>query len=199
MTDAQVEARIAQELGPLEKLLWSGRPRRGLRLNPVDIVLVPFSLFFLGFALYWESSALGSAAPTDFKLAGALFVLVGAYLAIGRFFLVAWRRARTAYAITDARVIILSWFAWERVKSLKLQYIANMSVVEELDGTGTILLGPSPNGGFFAGTGWPRRGLYAPPEMDGIFDVTSVYALLRKAQKAAEEVMLRSSAVPGSH
>lgn len=185
MTDFEVEARIAQELKPMENLLWMGRPRRGLRLNPVDIVLVPFSLLWCGFAVCWMSNALASAAPLLFKVVGAIFVLAGLYLVIGRFLLVAGRRGRTAYAITNARVIILSWFATERVKSVKLQGISYMSMVEELDGTGTILLGPSPTAGFFAGTGWPRRSLYAPPELDGVFGVTTVYALLRKAQKEA--------------
>ena len=37
-----------QHLEPGERLVGSGRPRRGLVIRAVDLILIPFSLFWLG-------------------------------------------------------------------------------------------------------------------------------------------------------
>ena len=42
------------ELGSDEQLLWTGAPKTGLRLRPSDATLIPFSLIWGGFAIYWE-------------------------------------------------------------------------------------------------------------------------------------------------
>ena len=59
--DAQLE--ISRRLEPGESLLWTGVPRRGLVLRGSDAFLIPFSLFWGGFALVWETSALASGDP----------------------------------------------------------------------------------------------------------------------------------------
>ena len=79
-------------LGPGEKLLWSGQPEAGLKLRGSDAIVIPFSLMWAGFALFWEYSVLGTNAPLFFKLWGIPFVLVGLYMVVGRFFVDAWMR-----------------------------------------------------------------------------------------------------------
>src|SRR5699024_10833697 len=37
-----------------EYILWEGAPEKGLSLTSRDIVLLPFSVIWLGFALFWE-------------------------------------------------------------------------------------------------------------------------------------------------
>src|SRR6185295_3995125 len=71
------EGVIRRELGGAEQLLWSGRPSQGLVLRAMDVVLIPFSIMWGGFAIFWETIALISGAPLFFALWGVPFVLVG--------------------------------------------------------------------------------------------------------------------------
>src|SRR5579862_2671126 len=89
-----------------EKLLWSGRPRQGLLLTARDWLLVPFSLFWGGFVLFWETAATVHPGASFFPLFGLPFAVIGAYLIVGRFIVDAWLRSRTYYAVTNQRIII---------------------------------------------------------------------------------------------
>ena len=107
---------ITRELDPTERILWSGRPRQGLRLQASDAIAIPFSLMWGGFAFFWEGTVIhlfwttpaGTRGPLAFfVLFGSVFATVGAYLVLGRFFADARTRARTWYAITDRRALIV--------------------------------------------------------------------------------------------
>ena len=54
--DATTE--LSDELESGEKLLWSGRPRQAIVFRSSDIFLIPFSLLWGGFAIFWEAAAL---------------------------------------------------------------------------------------------------------------------------------------------
>ncbi len=86
MNGSMVEMEVARELGSGEKIVWCGKPRTGLTLSPGDIIVIPFSILWCGFAIFWESSVISTNAPFFFKLWGIPFVLVGLYMVIGRFF-----------------------------------------------------------------------------------------------------------------
>ncbi len=58
-----------------EKIVWSGQPSQGLLLT--GRLLIPFSLLWGGFAIFWESSALATTSPVFVKLWGVPFLLIG--------------------------------------------------------------------------------------------------------------------------
>jgi len=78
---------LARELGKGEELLWTGQPKSGVYLEARDAIMVPFSLLWCGFAIFWEGSVLVQNAPLIFKLWGIPFVCIGLYMVVGRFFL----------------------------------------------------------------------------------------------------------------
>jgi hypothetical protein len=62
------ESTIAQHLDPGEHLLWSGQPRGGIRLRPQDAFLIPFSLLWGGFAIFWEFMAVTQVSKTSGRM-----------------------------------------------------------------------------------------------------------------------------------
>lgn len=182
--DRDATAALQPELGSGERLLWSGRPRQGVRLQAGDALMIPFSLMWGGAAIFWEYSALRTG-PLFFALWGIPFVCVGLYLIAGRFFVDAWQRARTHYGLTNQRVLIVSGLRSRRVMSLPLRTLADLSLQERGDRSGTIQFGnlPAPYG-WMARSGWSGTGRQLPPAFDLIENVRSVYTQLQHARQA---------------
>ncbi|MBW8864181.1 MAG: hypothetical protein JF609_04510 [Verrucomicrobia bacterium] len=173
---------LERELSSGEKLLWSGRPLGGIRLRKQDAFMVPFSLMWGGFAIFWEAGVIYSNAPFFFRLWGIPFVLVGLYLILGRFFVDAKLREKTFYGISDERVLIISGFFSRNLRSLNLKTLSEINLSEKEDGTGTIAFGPAYPMTQFPGGGWPSRRGYTPPSFEMIERVRDVYDIIRRAQ-----------------
>lgn len=88
-----------------EYILWKGKPEKGNLITSSDIMMIPFSLMWCGFAIYWELSVIASGGPFFFALFGLPFVCIGLYLVFGRFITTAYNRKRTAYVITNKKII----------------------------------------------------------------------------------------------
>jgi PH (Pleckstrin Homology) domain-containing protein len=185
----ELEQITRSQLGRNEKLLWSGQPRGGIKLRAADALMIPFSVMWGGFAIFWEMSVLKQGAPGFFALWGIPFVLVGLYLIVGRFFVDAWQRSRTYYALTNERAIIVSGLLGQKVKSLPLRTMSDITLTERPDGSGSIALGPASGPyGWMTESGWPGMGRYQPPTFEMIENVRQVHTLLRDAQTSATEV-----------
>ncbi len=94
--------------------MWGGQPSNRVIFHKSDGLMIPFSLLWGGFAIFWEASVLGltfgnfsKAAPSFFGLWGIPFVVIGQYMIWGRFLYAAWLKPRTFYAVTDRRVIVV--------------------------------------------------------------------------------------------
>jgi hypothetical protein len=58
---------IAQALDSGESLIWSGAPRKGLVLRSSDAYMIPFSLLWGGFAVFWEVGAVRTNGPNEYS------------------------------------------------------------------------------------------------------------------------------------
>lgn len=125
-----------------EHVLWSGRPDAARHFSRADLVAVPFSLVWAGFALFWEITVIASGAPIFFPLFGAVFVLIGLYMTVGRFARRWYRRRRTRYAVTNRRVLKLERRgATEHVESAFLAALGAVTSSLRRDGSGTVEFG----------------------------------------------------------
>ena len=180
------QARLQPYLQAGEAALWTARPDPNRLFSGKDLFLIPFSLLWGGFAIFWESSVLflGSGpnkAPIFFVLWGVPFVLAGQYLIWGRFLVKRWSRHRTLYAVTNQRVLILHG---RSLHSIFLSALPSIVQSSRADGSGSLEFG---NGG-------GRYAVWANTGMDAfslgntvlafydIPDVTRVYGLINQAR-----------------
>ncbi|HEY2032812.1 MAG TPA: hypothetical protein VGH02_03925 [Rhizomicrobium sp.] len=171
---------------PGENIAWTGRPQGGLLLTSRDFFLIPFSLLWGGFAIFWEATALSiptkasgnvhTNAPDFFPLFGIPFVLIGLYFIFGRFFVDAWIRSQLRYAATNQRILILRKGMGSKFTALALDKLPALTFSEKVSGRGTIRFGEAApmwgnRGGF---SGWTPSS-DATPQFINIPDARRVF------------------------
>lgn len=176
---------LAPYLDPAEQLLWSGKPRGGLQLRAQDAFLIPLSLLWCGFAIFWETTVVLTGGPIFFVLWGIPFVCVGLFFVFGRFIADARLRAGTLYGITNERVLIVSGLFSRQIKSLQIRSLTDITLSQIADGSGTITFGSAPFMGSFAypGAFWPGMSRYALPAFEFIENASEVYRVIRDVQR----------------
>lgn len=187
---------VRAQLESGEQLIWHGQPRQGLLLRPSDAFMIPFSLLWGGFAIFWETTVILTGAPVFFWLFGIPFVIIGLYLIFGRFFTDARARTHTFYGVTNDRIIITSGKHAKRTQSLSLSTLGDITLDERADGTGTITfaaanpLGRFGNFGAMPGVGTGRQ---TPPSFEMIPQAKKVYEMIRGAQRRLHSAGRRES------
>jgi hypothetical protein len=162
-----------------ERLLWWGQPPTGVILRSHDLFLIPFSVMWAGFAVFWEATAFLNDAPLFFLLWGIPFVAVGIYFVIGRFFHDAWRRSKTSYGITEQRIIIASP---SETKMIDLASLGEIRFKESNDGTGSIVFVVAPSI-YWQNNYGMRSENPAMPTFERIKEGKRVLSIIREAQR----------------
>jgi hypothetical protein len=183
---------LRHTLEPGEQLLWSEFPRQGLMLRAEDAFLIPFSLMWGGFAIFWEATAIfGERDVPDrfnlwdkfFVLWGIPFVLIGLHFIFGRFVADSVRRGRTIYAVTDRRAILLTNFFGHNVRSTSLSGLSEFNLSKKANGRGTITFGPANY--VYGARGWPSTIRNTAPAFESIARADDVLKIIRDAQRAS--------------
>ena len=142
MTAFQFESPFRPYLLTGERILWSGQPKQGIALSARDTLLIPFSLLWGGFAIFWNvgvwTTIPANGGGLFFRLWGLPFLALGLYFIVGRFFYDAWLRQRLYYAVTDRRVLILRGNPPLKLTSRDIQSLPMLELSERSDGTGTL-------------------------------------------------------------
>lgn len=173
---------------PGERVLWSGRPDPRILLTSADAFLVPFSIFWAGFAFFWEGGVLSGPVKGDnpgllfFALFGLPFVAIGLYVVAGRFVYKRYRKRRTLYAVTDRRALSLTTTRSERLDAVFLDSCPSITKRARRDGIGSISFGSaSPWSGYamYENTGLDVFGLsrsgvafYDIPDVEEVYKLT---------------------------
>ena len=121
-----------------EYILWKGKPEKGNLITSSDIVLIPFSIFWCGFVFFWEYMALQTTSSLFMVIWGLPFLAVGIYLLFGRFLWIAYMRKRTAYVITNKKIIRARG---NRIDMLDGRTLPTINVEAKRDGKGSIWFG----------------------------------------------------------
>jgi len=182
MVDHEIQNELRPVLGHNENIIWTGRPPKGILFRASDLFLIPFTLLWFGFAIFWESTALAGGAPGFFMLWGIPFLVIGFYMSIGRFFSDAYKRGNTIYAITPERILIKSGIFSQEIKSLTIRTLSDITFTTKSDGSGTIVLGPeNERNSRMQGLEWP--GVKHTPRFEMIPDVKKAYDLIIENQR----------------
>ncbi|WP_269515414.1 hypothetical protein [Brevundimonas subvibrioides] len=167
---------------PGEHIVWSGRPATGLLFTPRDAFLVPFSLLWCGFVIFWIIGVLASGGG-PFALVGVAFLAFGLFFSAGRFALDATLRGNTTYALTDRRILISRTGPFSSFKALTLDRLPEAEISERSDGRGTVRFGQQQS---LMGFGQPGLSIWTPaldptPQFLAIADARKVFDLVQQA------------------
>ena len=160
-----------------EVILWKGKPEKGHVFTPQDAFMIPFSILWCGFAIFWETTVITSGAPFFFKLWGIPFVCVGLYMVFGRFLWTAYVRKNTAYVITTRRIIRSRR---GRVDSMSARSMPPMHATVHKDGTGTIRFGENSYFRYRRNSFDPNDGLFV---LENIPDVIRVQRIIENMER----------------
>jgi hypothetical protein len=183
----EAQQAVTPQLSNGERLLWAGRPRQGIFFQPQDVFMVPFSIAWGGFAIFWTYMAWRSGAPIFFVLWGTPFVAIGLYMMVGRFFSDAKARAKTFYALTDQRILFVRGdsVSKQMVTSIDLKTMGDISFIQNQTGRGTIsFVGGQVNQASPRGNMMLARNSTAAPMFVQIERVRDVYDQIRRAKDA---------------
>ncbi len=104
----RVREQLQQCLRPGEELLWYGRPDPSVWFTLSDFFLIPFGLIWLAETIHAEIQAFLSPDSALLCVVVLPFLAFGLYLTFGRFVVKRRRKAKTGYAITRDRAIIVN-------------------------------------------------------------------------------------------
>lgn len=150
----EIETRIRLELDSGERLLWSGKPRRGFMFHPASLLLVIMILFVfalvgglilinntLHFVKIIEHLTSGASAKVFFTyLISGFFIFLG-LIALWGFVFYPLERRKTAYALTDRRAIIISGLLRQKVRNFDLKLMNFTALTQRVKGKATIIFG----------------------------------------------------------
>jgi hypothetical protein len=172
-------------LRPGERVLWEGQPDVGAYSLRGAWYLIPFSLLWGGFAIFWEVTALTQGAGPLFAIWGVPFVAVGLYMIFGRLFVARREARRTHYGVTDQRVLLFTGAFGCRTTEMALRDLPPAQLEEQSSGLGTITFGTT-LGGLRPPPGWPTMGTMAQSTaFVSITDAARVYRIVQDAKDAA--------------
>ncbi len=110
--------------------------------------------------------------------------MIGLQFVFGRFITDAIVRGRTAYGVTDQRIIILSGLWRNETRSLYLEGLTEIALTQSGD-RGTLKFGRD-TGPVNTIRGFPGAGRGLAPAFEGIDQPTKVLQIIRDAQRTAK-------------
>jgi hypothetical protein len=131
--------RFPFELGPGERLIWSGAPRRAVAVSASGIVQTGIGIVII--YLFVKFYGIANHDTLQDNILWAVLFLAVLYFSLGRLFMEAMRRRRSVYAITSERLLMINTVFSRFVKSYPLRTITDSQLEERGEGVGNIWIG----------------------------------------------------------
>ncbi|HEY3411190.1 MAG TPA: hypothetical protein VGK53_23735 [Propionicimonas sp.] len=126
---------VVRQLRPGERVLWAGRPSPGRPVRVTDLPALGFGALWTTIVLTAMSSVGRSGAPMLVSLFFIVFLLIGVSSAFGGIVTRGIRLRRTAYAVTDQRLLTLTG---ETLQANDVRHITETRVTVRPDGSGDL-------------------------------------------------------------
>ena len=142
--------RLQKELLSGEHVLWAGKPNRRIVFHRSDLGMIPFSLFWAGFSIFWELGVSGHGFAPDRKsvsLHGRLGNPVHFYRSVSGLGTVPLRhveKTRILYALTNERLLVIVGPPQAKFISGYLRAVPGIEKEMRSDGIGTLKFGDIP-------------------------------------------------------
>jgi hypothetical protein len=132
------------QLLPGERVIWSGQPQQGLLLLARDGHATLFTLVWCGGVAYADIQLFGNQNPSVMAIVVLGFMTVtGIFDLAGRFAVDAWLRSKTAYALTNQRILIVRTHPFGAFLALNLDRLPALELIERANSRGTVRFGPA--------------------------------------------------------
>lgn len=184
---------VYEELMPGESVLWQDKPLQKLRVVSADAFLIPFSLVWFGMLIWLGSRTLsdGPDVPGVAYVIMILFVAMGLYITVGRFFTTKIRKKQTWYAVTNRRVLSVRYNVRNGKRAVVTSDIAGVpteNVTRRKDGSGSVIFGVMPAYfGAYANTGMDvfmnSAAVQSVVSFFDVADIEEVMAAYRQAKR----------------
>jgi len=181
---------IARELEPNERLLWLGTPFRDLKPRWIDVIILAGGGIFITVMLCVGSGLILLQGTYEGIVPCAIGITVATALACYYLLFNPWQRARTCYAVTDKRAILIYRFWRQRIlRSVELDSIIQVRFTQHPFGGASIMLDARRHGLEHAD---PRIGfIFFPrePTFELIPDPLAVSNLLDEVRKKPKSAL----------
>jgi membrane protein YdbS with pleckstrin-like domain len=166
-----------------EKVIWQGKPEYWpFLLSGAGAGGAISGLLFLGFSLFWTTTAALSGAPLAFILFGSVFMLIGLFIVFGSPISQWMRYKNTEYVITDHRIITQTGAIGLDTRYIQNEWIrevyVNVSILDRIFGTGSVMVSTA-SGMIGAGPNAMR------PSMSSLKDPYAVQKIIWDSMKKA--------------
>jgi hypothetical protein len=124
-----------------EMIVWTGKPKNGIRLIESDRIFLPMSIILIGFSGFLDYVMIYYQPGIFYIIITLTLNLIAVYTSIGRFILSKMRREKTFYCITSQRILKCINDSPPKWSTLPLKNIEKIEYTQENDGAGFILFG----------------------------------------------------------
>lgn len=180
-------SQIEQRLDTDETIVWQGKSDPKKMFAYGDAMYIPFSLMWLGFVIIWEYSTVTYHYPWVFHLLGVPMVIVGLYMAFGRFIYKRYKKTNSCYVLTNKRAIEAYDAAWLGYKEKSLKDVGRMVRFVEKDGYGCLIFDDINPAYMMKLNDGMERFRRKTRKVIGFYDIPDAEALYKEVQRLKEE------------